>query len=106
MGAYFGFRGTHVRFLNEVFPDLYRCKTLCIRGDDVNNAHLDAALAALAGEVLGSDVDSLRRPRGNTVEWGPLFKSARPPGDRTVHEWKLRATRSRKSTERRRAYTT
>lgn len=84
MGAYFGFRGTHVRFLTDVVPDMYRCKTLRIRGDGVGDSRLDAALAVLAGEVLGAEAYAFRRPQAGAGDWGPLFEGARAPAGRAV----------------------
>jgi superfamily I DNA/RNA helicase len=84
MGAYFGFRGTRVRFLMEAFPAAHPCETLCIRGEATGDNRIDALLAASAREVLGSEAEAFLPPQEGAAEWGPLFEGARTGAARAV----------------------
>ncbi len=84
MGAYFGFRGTHPTFLMDAFPTAYPCKTFRIRGKSTGERRIDATLAMLAREVLGSEAEAFLPPQDGAAEWGPLFEGARAGAARVV----------------------
>ncbi|MDH3215474.1 MAG: PD-(D/E)XK nuclease family protein [Candidatus Krumholzibacteria bacterium] len=95
MGAYFGFRGTHPRYLLHDFPNIYPCETLNMSMPR-DEGPLGETLHELASEVLGvagchvsepspSDRRGDKKPKTQTrttssrrETWGPLFDSAPP----------------------------
>jgi hypothetical protein len=90
MGAFFRSRGTHHRYLMNVFPEMYSCETVCIAGESLNDRLLGKTLEALAREVLGTGADPFVSPSPAQSDLGPLFDGS---GDRDRGLVELRVAR-------------
>jgi hypothetical protein len=73
MGAYFRARGTHHRYLMDVFPSMYSCETVCVAGKSLNDRLLGDTLGALAREVLANGAEPFIPVSPATSGLGPLF---------------------------------
>ncbi|MFQ5512185.1 MAG: PD-(D/E)XK nuclease family protein [Candidatus Krumholzibacteriia bacterium] len=86
MGPFFGFRGTHERYLMSEFPERYRSRTIALAGACLAAGPLGQAVEALTRETLGTDAKeylplqalsargpSVDRSPGRAKSLGPLF---------------------------------
>jgi len=84
MGAYFGFRGTHPRYLMNMFPEIYRGETMRIPTESLNDEEMRRTLSALAREVIGADADAYGPKPSAPSSLGPLFDGAGTKENGTV----------------------